>query len=518
MTVQIVENRAVMVRTDTPRAIVEAIPESAVLGAEGAINTLLVKWSLDNVRVLRNFGHPVPTPILGQYTWAGHRAPFDHQKVTSDFLVANARAFVLNEQGTGKTSSCIWASDYLMQEAVVKRVLVICPLSVMRAGWQDELFRTVMQRRVGIAHGSRKIREKVIASNAEYVIINTDGIKLMLKELKEANFDLIIVDEFTSFKNSTSARWKALNALIQAHTKVWMLSGTPAPQGPTDTYGPVKLVCPERVPKYFTAWKDLTMRKLNMFKFVPKPDAKERMFEAMQPAIRFEKKDCLDLPPLTYQMHDIELSPQQKKYYKAMRTDMMIATTQANVTAVNAAAKLIKLLQIAMGAVITDDDTKVMHFDISGRLKVVEDIIAGAQGKVLIAVPYLKALFHLAEKLAPNHTCEVVYGGVSGAKRADIFRRFQSDPALEILIAQPDATAHGITLTEADTIIWFGPTTKFEVYEQFNARIDRPGQKNKMTVHLLQACPAEVHLNKTITHLKDGHVNLTELYRAILAE
>jgi SNF2 family DNA or RNA helicase len=199
-----------------------------------------------------------------------------------------------------------------------------------------------------------------------------------------------------------------------------------------------------------------------------------------------------------------------------MRRDMMIATDHASVTAPNAAAKLIKLLQIAMGAVNTDDAEKVMQFDITNRLAVVKEIIEGSSGKILIAVPYLKALFRLHEELAKDYGCEMVYGGVSESKRGDIFRRFQTDPATRVLVVQPDATAHGITLTEANTILWFGPTTKFEVYEQFNARINRPGQTRKMTVYMLQACEAEKRLNKAIMGLKDSHINLTELYRAVV--
>jgi SNF2 family DNA or RNA helicase len=343
-----------------------------------------------------------------------------------------------------------------------------------------------------------------------------DGIKLVADELAKANFDIIIVDEFTQFKNAKSQRWKCLASMICAHTRVWMLSGTPAPQGPCDAYGPVKLIAPHRVPRYFTAWQEMVMRKITAFKYVPRDNATTLVHEAMQPAIRFAKKDCLDLPPLMYQTVDVEMTPQQEKYYNQMKRDMMVATAGTAVTAVNAASRLVKLLQIAMGAVNADADETVMHFDIAHRLNVVQDLIEAAAGKVLIAVPYLNALHRLHEELSKDYTCEVVYGAVSSNKRTEIFRRFQSSPDPQILIIQPSAAAHGVTLTEADTIIWFGPTTSFEVFEQFNGRIDRPGQTRKMTAYLLQSSPAERHLNLAIQNLRNGHVDLTDMYRAIL--
>ncbi len=395
MTIQIVDNKALLLQTDVPHTIIQSIPDSAVLEQNGHGSTVLVNWTLDNTRVLRNLGHNAPSPILGQYQWTGRHTPFAHQKVTADFMVAHPRAFILNEVGTGKSSSCIWAADYLMQQGAVQRVLVISPLSVLRAGWQDELFRTAMHRRVGVAYGAKPERVKVIQSSAEFVLINVDGIKLVADELAKADFDIIIVDEFTQFKNAQSQRWKCLNKLIRPHTRVWMLSGTPAPQGPCDAYGPVKLIAPHRVPKYFTAWQEMVMRKITAFKYVARENSATLVHEAMQPAIRFAKKDCLDLPPLIYQTVDVEMTPQQQKYYNQMKRDMMVASAGTAVTAVNAASRLVKLLQIAMGAVNTDADETVMHFDIAHRLNVVQDLIEAASGKVLIAVPYLNALHRL---------------------------------------------------------------------------------------------------------------------------
>ena len=145
---QIVENKALLLRVRTPEAITTAIPKSKALPN----NEVLVKWGVDESRVLKNLNiRGVPSPILGQYEWGGQYKPFKHQKLTSAFLTLNQRAFCFNEQGTGKTASAIWASDFLLKQGVINRVLIVCPLSIMDSAWRADLFKFAMHRTVDIA-------------------------------------------------------------------------------------------------------------------------------------------------------------------------------------------------------------------------------------------------------------------------------------------------------------------------------------------------------------------------------
>jgi SNF2 family DNA or RNA helicase len=155
-----------------------------------------------------------PSPITRDYNFPGIHTPFDHQRTTAQFLSAHKRAYCLSEAGTGKTSAVIWAADYLMQQGRVKRVLVVCPVSIMDTAWRSDLFKTVMHRTVAIAQGSRTQRQKVIQGDYEFVIINFDGVKVVNKELEAGGFDLIIVDEANAVKSVTTDRWKCLATLM----------------------------------------------------------------------------------------------------------------------------------------------------------------------------------------------------------------------------------------------------------------------------------------------------------------
>jgi SNF2 family DNA or RNA helicase len=308
---QIVDNRGLLLRVRNPEKITAAIPKSRQLNA----NDVIVNWGVDESRVLKNLNvRDVPSPILGKYKWTGKYQPFDHQKTTSSFLTLNNRAFCFNEQGTGKTGSAIWASDFLMNEGLINRVLIICPISIMDSAWRADLFKFAMHRTVDIAHGSKKKRQEIINGEAEYIIINYDGVEIVKDDIEAGGFDLIIVDEATHYKNSQSKRWKVLNSILKPQTWLWMMTGTPAAQSPVDAYGLAKLVNPKNVPKFFGAFRDMVMFKATQFKWLPKPNAVDTVFNALQPAIRFTKDECLDLPDMTYVKREVELTAQQKKY------------------------------------------------------------------------------------------------------------------------------------------------------------------------------------------------------------
>ena len=515
---RIEENRVLFFRSKKASAIQSFIPKATISQEfPDGKHEVAVYWGLDEWQVLRNLGVRVPHPILGRYKWPGVYTPFDHQKVTAAFLASNKRAYCLNQPGTGKTSSVAWASDYLMKQGRINRVLVICPMSIMDTAWRSDLFKTVMHRSVGIAHGSKAQRIKVIEQDPEYLIINFDGIKTVRDQIAAYKPDLIVIDEASQIKNSQSDRWKTIHSLVRADTWLWALTGTPAAQSPLDAFGLAKMTTPDTVPRFFGQWRDKTMVKINQFKWVPRIGAQDLVYEALQPAIQFTKEECLDLPDMLYTSREVELTPQQKKYYDVIRREMAVAVAGAQVTATTAATVLNKLLQVSGGSVF-GDDKEVVEFDISSRYNELCSIIDGTPNKVLVFVPFRHAADRLQELLGKDYgvdAVDVIHGGVGATKRADIIKAFQTQDNLRILLLQPAAAAHGITLTRADQVVWWGPVTSTEVYLQANARAHRQGQKNNVTVTHLVGSPAERRIYTMLQDKIDLHTELLNLYSDI---
>lgn len=459
--------------------------------------------------------------ITQNYKWPRPMGftPFDHQKETADFLTQNARAFCFNEQGTGKTASVIWAADYLMSLGLIKRVLVVCPLSIMQSAWQADLFKFALHRKVDVAYGNADKRKAIVNGPAEFVIINYDGVPAISEyAINSKAFDLVVIDEANAYKNVTTKRWKLMRKLITPDTWLWMLTGTPAAQSPVDAYGLGKMCVPTRAPRFLGDYRESVMLKVGMFRWMPRPNAEQIVFDMLQPAIRFEKAQCLDLPDVTYTSRHAPLTPQQNKYYKELKNQLLIEAAGEDISSINAAAKMNKLLQISGGAVYTDSGA-VVDFDVSNRLAVVEEVVQESSHKVLIFVPYRHTILRLHEYLLKaGITCELIHGDVQVRNRTDIFKRFQEQPNPKVLIIQPQAAAHGVTLTAADTIIWYAPVTSAETYLQANARIDRPGQRNPMTVVHIEGSPVERRLYTMLQNNITNHEKIVELYKKELED
>jgi SNF2 family DNA or RNA helicase len=446
------------------------------------------------------------------YKWPGAYPPMQHQKETAIFLATNPRAFCFNEQGTGKTASSIWAADCLLEQGVINRVLIICPLSIMQSAWQADLFKVAVHRKVDIAYGERNKRKAIIEGDAEFVIINYDGVEIVADSIATSGFDLIIVDEANAYKTPTTQRWKTLNKLITPDTWLWMMTGTPAAQSPVDAFGLAKMCVPSRVPRFFGAFRDQTMINISKFKWMPRPNANDIVFNALQPAIRFTKEECLDLPEVTHVFRDAPLTAQQEKYYKLLKKEMLMVADGEEISTVNAAVNLNKLLQISGGAVYSDTGS-VIEFDVSNRLKVITEVIDEATHKVLVFVPFTHTIELLREHLRGRGiVCEIINGAVPVTRRTEIFKKFQEEAYPTVLLIQPQAAAHGVTLTAADTIIWYSPVTSIETYLQANARINRQGQKNAMTIVHIKGSPVEARLYNMLQSKLEVHDKLIDLY------
>lgn len=804
---EVIEGKALKLRLRNPHKVLNVIPKSALI-EDGPISTVLVKWGLEEAQVLKNLKiKNVPSPIIGRYKWPGIYEPFSHQKQTAAFLTLHRRAFCFNDPGTGKTLSVTWACDYLMNLKHLKRVLIICPLSIMQSAWQADIFKGAMHRKVGVAHGSKAKRQQIIASDAEFVIINFDGVAVVEDEISNGGFDMIVVDEcfvagtlvstplgrrpieqleagdkvltsdgvmcikrlvrntatqlvevklgngktirctpdhpfftdagwvcaknlagrrlisgvelsclragippgnapnamalgagprswhdlfqilrteemalpqpkqehlqqlvaraagetvrtedggtpgkavrsgesewaqtpsawgqrhgddtrrvvdfrgFTcglgmelpssvgqeaarlsyelqarlcvaapqgragsgrqqphntgtpstgpeegseaggawvesvshiecpdgeavynlevegtpnyfvgdhwlvhncnAYKTATTTRWKTLNRILKPNMWLWMLTGTPASQSPLDAYGLAKLVNPSETPRAFTSFRDQVMYKATQFKWMPKLDANATVNRMLQPAIRFTKEQCLDLPDMLYTTRDVPLTSQQSKYYEQLRKQMVMQAAGEEVTAVNAAAKLNKLLQVSCGAVYSDTG-EVVTFDASNRTAVLKEVIDETPHKVLVFVPFRHAIEILYDELRKSGiTAMVIHGGVSAGRRTEIFKQFQEQPDPKVLVVQPQAASHGVTLHAANTVVWWAPITSYETYAQANARVHRAGQRNKCLVVKLQGSPVESKLYKALDSKEEAQMDLMELYKDTMKE
>lgn len=590
--------------------------------------------------------------------------------VPSTFLLFRRNGCVFASGNTGKTSSILWAADYLMTKGYIRRVMVVCPLSIMHSAWKADAFKTVMHRTVDIAHGNRTKRLEVIRGKSDIVIINYDGIEIVADAIKSAGFDLIVIDECfpkgtkistpfgcknieditegdivdsswgprpvtkvfkkqakelvevsfndgrkirctpdhpfatergwvkakdiegewcidskelpslwgvvennfsllkdllergtigassdrvrvdsvtyiqqdsicdvwnlevdgpndyivngvlvhncNHYKNTMTKRWKIMNGLLGANTWLWGLTGSPASQSPMDAYGLAKLMNPNSVPKYPTAFRDIVMSKLTQFKYIPRPSAMDTVHKVLQPAIRFTKEECLDLPPRMYVTREVPLSAQQTKYYKLLKEQMRIQAAGEEVTTANAAINLNKLMQIASGAAYSDTK-EVVEFDCANRLNVLEEIIEEASKKVIVFATFKHTIARLEDFLTSRgYTVGVVHGGIPVHRRADIFEAFQTTPDPHVLIIQPRSASHGVTLTAANVIVWWSPTPSVETYLQANDRVHRAGQDSPCTVVHLTGSPVEDKFYKALEQKSNLLDDLLGLYKDIL--
>jgi len=513
---EIVDNRALILRTRDPKKYA-VIPNSVDLGqlADGT-HEVAVHWERDAIRVLRNLGvKAAPSPILGRYDWPGRFKPFAHQRDTSAFLTLNDRAFVFSEPGTGKTLSAIWAADYLMNLGRVRKVVVLCPLSIMQAAWQKDIASSAIHRTAVVCHHSDSERRvRMVEHGYDFTIINYDGLPMVLEALKKrGDVDLVIVDEATAYSSTQTKRWKVLNALLTPDTMVWMMTGTPAAQSPVHAYGLAKLVNPNGVPRFQTAWRDQVMRQLTRFKWAPKHDAPERVQQALQPAIRFTKKQCLDLPPVLTTTREVPLTPQQLKYYRIIKTQMLSRVAGETISAVNAAAVVNKLLQISAGAAYSDNH-EVIEFDCAPRLAVLQEVLEETPNKTLVFAHYRHSIETIRAFLHKQGvSCEVIHGDVGRTKRNEIFQAFQTKDEPRVLILQEQSAAHGVTLTKADTVVFWGPVMSVEMYIQCIARSDRISQvSDHVTVVHIQGSDIERRMFKQLETRVSDHNLFVKLY------
>ena len=515
------DKRALILRLRNPSRVTTPIPTAKLVTHNGH-TYVAVPHRPDEVKVLRNLGFNPPDPMTYYYKWPGRFKPFQAQIETANFLSMHDRAFCLNSMGLGKTVTALWSYDYMRDARMVKKALVVCPLSTMERTWADEVFKTFPHLDAVVLYGSREKRKKLLQQDAHVYIINTDGLKTIAEDLKDRpDIDLIIVDEIAMFRNASTDRWKTLNTICNKQTprRIWALTGAPTPHEPTDAWAQCRIVCPTNpdVPKYFGQFRDSVMKQITAFKWVPRHDAVETVKKVMQPAVRFALDDCVDLPEQTFLTRDVEMTPEQKTAYKAMLEKLMMEYQGGEVLAVNEAVKANKLVQIACG-VAYGKDGEYINIPSKPRIDVLKELIESSEGKVLVFVPLTGVLEHVVRELESDWTVAAIHGGTPKAERDQIFGDFQKTTDPHVIVANPATMSHGLTLTAATTIVWYAPIHSNDIYLQANARVRRPGQTRTTVIAHIAGSDIERRIYKRLQAKEKLQGTLLEIMRGVSDE
>ena len=501
---------------DTEQAdkVVEALPDARKLH-NGYVATPL---SLYNLQVLSWLGLPVIRPLDRDYDWPIHPGlkPLQHQRNMANFMVLNPRSFNLSDPGTMKTLASLWAADYVMRHYPPGecRCIIVCTVSTMQRVWADAIFQNMLGRRTFVVlRGSAEARQKLFQKKVDFYIVNYEGLaigapsydiasrqwtkpaKLYKDILLRADIKIAIIDEVSAYRDHTTERHRVARALLLHRDYLWLLTGTPCSKGPLNAYGLHRLIHPQG--ESFHSYRNRIMYNMDG-RWLPLPGATTEAFKLLQPAIRYEIKECVELPLNTIQFRDVEMSPTQKKAMKALRTQAQLMINDKIVNAVNEAVMRLKLIQIACGA-IYDSDRTIHKVDAAPRLRVVREIIEESEDKFIIFAPFRSVLYLLKQELKEYDT-ELIHGDVSDKERNRIFYQFQNSEDIRGLIADPGTMAHGLTLTAASFIIWYAPTDKTEIYLQANKRIDRPGQVKATTIFQLAGTGIEREIYRRNAH------------------
>lgn len=483
--------KAIALNLNNPNKVLDVIPDAKQLTFNNQ-QLVVTPHTITASRSLRLLGFKVPSPILHYYDWCGEFTPYEHQKMTSAFLTMHNKALVLNEIGTGKTQSALWACDYLMSVGAIKKVLIISPLSTLERVWGDSIFMGFPHRQAVTLHGTSSRRLKLLKTSADFFIINHDGFSIISEEIK-GMFDLIIIDEAAVLRNPSTNRFRVVRKYLKKYpsTRLWMMTGTPTPNDPTDAWALAQLVESPYVNKTYTGFRESVMMKIGQWKWLPRPESINIVKHVLYPAVRYSRDECLDLPDTVFQTRKVALTKEQKDHHdKMLKNYVTELAKEGTITAVNEAVKLQKLVQISCG-VVYGDDSQHIELDCSPRVNLVKEVIEEVGGKVIVFVPLTGTLKMLERILSKQWSVGVVNGEVSATKRNEIFYNFQHTKDPHVLVAHPATMAHGLTLTSASTIIWYGPVTSNEQYVQANGRIERIGKKHVSNIVHIEATELE---------------------------
>ena len=418
--------------------------------------------------------------------------PHDYQQFAIDFIKGHPNAAVFLDMGLGKTVITLTALDDLLFDSFeVSRVLVVCPLRVAKTTWPQEIGKWDHLRhlRYSVVVGTPKERVAALGRPAELYIINRENVEWLVKHYagRKMPFDMLVIDELSSFKNSRAKRFLALKKVLKQFNRVVGLTGTPAPNGLEDLWPQIYLLDRgARLGRTMRSYLDMYFDTPNSwlpYKRELKPGAEDAIYKRISDiCVSMRAADHLKMPERVDNVVEISLSRREENLYRQMERDMLLPYADGDVLALNAASLAGKLLQLANGAVYDEyRNVRVLH---DRKLDALEDLIEAANGKpVLVMYNYQHDLTRIHQrfgKYSPEN--------ISGVRELKTVSDMEDWNAGKIPVAatQPASTGHGLNLQQGgSTIIWFGLNWSLELYEQANARLWRQGQKETVVVHHL---------------------------------
>ena len=406
----------------------------------------------------------------------------EYQEYATKFIEDNEESAVFLECGLGKSVITLTAIKNLMARGEVSRVLVVAPLRVGKTTWPEEIGKWdhLGGLTYAVAIGSVAERLNALKAQADITIINRENVEWLIdKSGMPFDYDMLVIDELSSFKSFKAKRFKALLKVRPKITRVVGLTGTPSSNGLMDLWAEFRLLdLGERLGRYITRYRlaYFTPDKRNaqvVFSYKPLPGAEERIYDKIDDiTISMRAADYLKLPSLVMNTVVVEMGEKEKDIYDNLCDDMVVSLGDNEIDAVNAASLSNKLLQMANGAVYGEEQS--VHHIHDEKLNALEDLIESANGKpVLVAYWFkhdlarIKAKFPFVREIKTD---------------ADI--RAWNRGEIEVGVIHPASAGHGLNLqTGGSTLIWFGLTWSLELYQQTNARLYRQGQKNTVVIH-----------------------------------
>ena len=412
--------------------------------------------------------------------------PHFYQTYVKEFILSHKEAAIFLDCGLGKTVVTLTALEELLHDFFeIGKVLVIAPLRVARDTWPSEIAKWEHTKniRASVVMGSAKERTAALLKPAEVYIINRENVKWLIEESNmPMDFDMIVIDELSSFKSYQAKRFRALMKLRPSVKRIVGLTGTPSANGLMDLWAEFRLLdMGKRRGRFISHYRDAYFlpdkrNQQMVFSYKPREGAEDAIYRRIEDiTVSMRAREYLKMPALVSNIVPVALDARERKLYDDMKRDMVIAVENEEVDAVSAAALSNKLLQMANGAVYTEKGKVIRLHD--RKLDALEDLAESANGKsVLIAYWYKHDLERIQSRLS-----------VREIRSSEDIEAWNAGEIL-LGVIHPASAGHGLNLQfGGSTLVWFGLTWSLELYQQTNARLYRQGQKDTVIIHHIVA-------------------------------
>ncbi|MBU5304658.1 SNF2-related protein [Eubacterium callanderi] len=444
--------------------------------------------------------------------------PHEYQVYATEYILNHPIAAVLLDMGLGKSVITLTAIfDLTLDSFLVRKVLVIAPLRVARDTWPAEIEKWdhLKGLKYTVAVGSEVQRKTALMKRAQVYIINRENVEwLIARSGIPFDFDMVVIDELSSFKSHQAKRFKSLMKVRPKVNRIVGLTGTPSSNGLMDLWTQYRLLdMGQRLGRFIGRYREdyFVPDKRNqqvIFSYKPKPGAEEAIYRLISDiTISMKGADYLKLPELVINEVDVKLSEKEMKILDIMKRDLITTVKGEEITAANAAALSGKLLQMANGAVYDDQGT-VLHIH-DRKLDALEDLIEAANGKPVLIAYWFK---HDLSRIQKRFEVEVL-------STSDSIKRW-NDGEITIAAIHPASAGHGLNLQAGgSTLVWFGLTWSLELYQQTNARLWRQGQKETVVIHhLISKGTIDERVMKALNDKNNTQSALIDAVKATLKE